>query len=159
MKKNVKYEQITKEIVTYEANDGTIFWDEKECEKYEATAECAINSMVDSISIKKLVYGEDIFFESVPFSCEGRVRAIEIRNANDVEIINKWIAFNYDNDPEKVKQHSVGIESIGETIVFEAYDGDIWELGTIDKLVEKYRKVLIKYLIGENENGEEKQNV
>ena len=147
MRKNVVYKQITKEVVTYVADDGTIFNSEEECNKYEQTANFAINVAFSKLELQRNEYvgDRDPF---CMFSCEDDVIAVKVKNANDVEIINKWIASRYDAKckPELL----IGAETIGTIQLFCIYDFDngVWELGTpedlkkmfidgVDKLIDK----------------------
>ena len=49
MKKNVTTITVTKDIIHYEAYDGTIFDSEDECKQYEKTSQCAINGAFNQI--------------------------------------------------------------------------------------------------------------
>ena len=147
MRKNVEYKQITKEVVTYVADDGEIFNSEEECNKYEQTAKFAINAAFNKLELQRNEYvgDRDPF---CMFGGEDDIVAVKVKNANDVEIINKWIASCYD---AKCKSELlIGADAIGTIQLFCIYDfgNEIWRIGTpeelkkmfadgIDKLVDK----------------------
>ena len=117
----------------YVANDGTEFQSEEECRKYEETATCAIKGMFNTLKMQETYAvgdGEPFNF----FYSEDTIHAVKIENADQLEIVNKWIRC-------KDKSHAlIGAEAIGtiQLIVSYPYCNDVWVIGTPDKLKEMY---------------------
>lgn len=119
----------------YVANDGTEFQSEEECRKYEETATCAINGMFDTLKMQtSYAVGDGEPFNSLSY--EDTIYAIKIENADQLEIVNKWIW-----DKDKTCE-LIGAEAIGtiQLISFDSYGNAIWVIGTPDKLKEMYIK-------------------
>lgn len=146
MEKKVKTIQMPKEIIKYVANDGTEFGSEEECKKYEETAICAITAAVNGITVNSCC-GDAILDSGAPFCCDGFLRAIKIKNVDDVETVNRWIiALNKEN-----KSNCITPNAIGSTFIFEEYDRWVYPHGDIEEMVKVFRESLEKYL------GEETQ--
>ena len=155
MRKNVKEIQITKEEITYIANDGTEFKTEDECRKYEDTAECAIRSALSKIVLKECP-SYSVVDDATSFAYEGTLRTIAIHDANDIEVVNKWII---NSVGEKYGTAiCIGTESIGKTLVFEEYEGWIVNWRTIDEMVERFKKSLLAHLTNEEEAKRNRKN-
>lgn len=126
----------TKEVVVrteYIANDGTKFTDKEECVKYENTCKCVIMSAYKELVVSTVCeYGlydecgsEEFYYDMV-----------EIKDASDLETVNKALKFNYTN--AKLLDSS----NIGK-IVLVGKDYDMSLTGystTIDKIVDAVKK-------------------
>ena len=152
MEKKVEYKQVTKEFITYVANDGEILFSEDECKKYEKTADCAIRGAMENITQKKTI-GENILGDAACFAYESTMRSIPIRDVNDVEIVNRWIINVHKSS--NIKDYTLlDKSSIGKTIIFEEYDGYLYIYGTIDDMVKQFKDTLEKYLgVNDTENN------
>ena len=116
---------------TYIANDGTEFKNREECEKYEETAQCAINSMFKKLKIQQTdSVGEDETFNL--FMYEDTMHAVKIETLEELEVVNKWICFK---DPT---QTTIGTEKIGTIQLINEYDGGVWVVGTPEELKDRY---------------------
>ena len=155
MRKNVKEIQITKEEITYIANDGTEFKIEDECRKYEDTAECAIWSALAKIVQEKSSV-ESIIDDSIGFAYDGVFYAIQINSTNDIEIVNKWIVNTLGE--KYAEEKCISTEAIGKTLIFEEYEGWIVNWGTIDEMVERFKKSLLTHLTNEEEAKRNRKN-
>ena len=132
-----KIEYVTK----YIANDGEEFLDEEACKKYEKTAECAINGMFKKLKVQETAcIGDGEPFGQ--FGYEDYLYAVKIENADQLEIVNKWIVSN-DNYSCCEKQ-LIGADKIGAIQLIDVYDGGVWTVGTPEELKEKYIKAIDK---------------
>ena len=136
MKKETKQIQKIEYEYTYIADDGTEFKSEEECKKYEETAKCAVNVMFDKLQkqVCKDV-GQDDWLSA--FGFEDDIYAVKIRNANDVDAVNKWIiSHKYSTD------QCIGVDAVGTIQLFEVYSyiDEIWHIGTVEKMKEEFSK-------------------
>ena len=143
-------ERITYKNV-YVANAGTEFSDEAECKKYEDTAICVINAMFQKIpheTNNSFCEYKDMFSS---FSCDDNMFAVKIRNADDVEVVNKWIMSHGNCNS------IIGPETIGTIQLFDVYDScSVWNIGTPEQLKEKYSKAVDSLYSTLIEKSEEK---
>lgn len=128
----VKEVKETKEVVVrtdYIAEDGKIFTDREECQKYDNTCQCVImaeyKQLVKATISEYELYGD---IGSVDFYYD----IVEIENETDREIINKALKFAYSNT--KIVEQS----EIGTTIlVAKDYDKSLTGYHTsIDNIIE-----------------------
>lgn len=142
--KEEKIEQTIYEVKkTYVANDGTEFKDLEECEKYEESSKCVINSMFNKLKTQKTEYIGDCDMFNM-FQYEDDMYAVKIENANQLEIVNKWIRENSE-DPEYLSA-----EAIGTIQLLLAFDSDIrcsWgvsPIGTPEQLKQMFSDAVDK---------------
>lgn len=148
MRKKVEYVPTTKEVITYEANDGTVFYSEEECSKYERSAFYAINFAFMSIP-KSQCEGQDFLNDAAYMTCEGVMHGITIRNADDLQIINTYINAYYDQCYGGGDITSIPVDYIGKRVILEFYEGNTYLYGTL----EEYKKTLCDaadHFFGEN---------
>ena len=74
----------------YVANDGKEFFSKEECEKYEQTAWFVIQQMFDSLEQQKTKRVREAFNYPI-LEHEEDITAINITNATDLEIVNRWV--------------------------------------------------------------------
>ena len=131
MRKNVEYKQVTKEVVTYVACDGTVFNSEEECQKYEKTAECVTNARFKNcVRQEEPVYR--LMDSACPFAYDGTFYRVFIRNSDDLAAVNIWIraAMCRESD-EYVRGCLLGEGCIGKEIILEEYDGYVYNYGDL----------------------------
>lgn len=140
MRKNVttKERTIVEEVVTYVANDGTVFRSEDECKKYETTAKCAIKAMFKGVP-KITVDGYD-FMDKAAFFANGDddIIAIYLNTLDDIEATNKWLLNEFGENGEEFALFSSA--DLGTIQFLEVYWGDhlFYMLGTADSLKKRY---------------------
>jgi len=137
---------------TYISDDGIAFPTMEACKEYESTSKFVINKMFSSLNIQKNECVGD-WDDLRCFGCDDTVYAIKIRNASDLEIVNKWIGTHeYANDFLKV-------EAIGTIQLICEYDFDssLWNIGTPDDLKKMYCRV-IDYMFDKLKSDEGDQN-
>lgn len=132
MKKIEKEITRIERITEYEATDGTVFKNEEECKKYEASAKCAIESAYKKTF--KTFDGIGISTEScrfATFGCDSKLYAVKINNADELKVFN--MRQGKDND-------NLGADSIGKEIVIEAPDWDDYHyiLGTREDIKAEF---------------------
>ena len=149
MKKDVQYRQITKEVVRYIADDGTEFESEEQCKAYEKTAKHAINMAFKSLNHTECSGGR-ILDNGAPFAYDGTLYVVHIRDANDLDIINKWV-LSINNRSET---QCVPVSYIGKTVVLDKYYDDVWFSGTIEEIIERFKDTVESLL--SNKTQEEK---
>lgn len=103
MKKIERKVQDEKVIVEYEANDGTVFYDASECDKYEKTCVCAIKARLRQIAIK--VDTEDCLLDG---SCETTMFVIQPKTDTDIFVIQQALSLNNSNNAECVSGDDIG---------------------------------------------------
>lgn len=130
--KRVEYKDV------FIAGDGTEFSSEDECRKYEESAKYAVKQLIKGVP-QQATFGIGQDFLS-SFGYEDNIRAFKIRNADDVDAINRWmkITFNLDNSAND----GVSVDHIGTIQLFEtyAYDEGIWHIGSVDEMKEMFCK-------------------
>lgn len=133
--KEITKERVVKEVVCYEANDGTRFSDRDECRKYENSA---LN--VVKVRFKKLVIGITNECCLMDTGCEdGDWYIVEIKNRDDVNTIAMYGSLiGYHGD-------IVTDDDIGKEVIIGTYgDDDIWRAGTLDEIIDRIRKSYMK---------------
>ena len=135
MKKNIETITVTKDIIHYEALDGTLFDSEEECMKYEKTAICAINGAFSQIP-QTDVNGDEFSNEIGSFSYDDTIHAVYIKDVNALVVINKWLT--------SVKVDRLfSADDIGTIQLFDTYDdSDVWLMGT----PEEYKKRMCDFI-------------
>ncbi len=131
MRKKIDTITVTKEIITYEALDGTIFDNEDECRKYEKTAQCAINGAFEQLP------REDVDAEALndtvgDFSDDDTLHSIYIEDANTLEVINRWLVHNGWGSSK------LSAKDIGTILLYDTYDTDVWIIGTPEEYKKKF---------------------
>lgn len=136
--KEEKFEKTIYEVKkTYVANDGTEFKDMEECEKYEATAKCVINEMFNKLNFQRsqcVGIAHDIF---TAISSYDDMYAVKIENANQLEIVNKWL-----HEQDGYVNNYLGEETIGTVQLINEYDDGVWTVGTPERLKEEFSKAI-----------------
>lgn len=131
MKKNVEYVTVQKEVVKWEAYDGTIFSDENECALYERTAKCAINGAFEKIPQTEIC-AEYLYDGIGSLSYDDRLHAVFIEDVNTLEIVNRWIEQNYGGVSK------LSAKDIGTVLLYDTYDTDVWLIGTPEEYKKKF---------------------
>lgn len=73
----------------YIASDGREFKDEAECKKYEATCQCAMNTLGLEMALQ--VFAADNFKDATAcIDWDDRIFLFEPKSANDIDALNKW---------------------------------------------------------------------
>ncbi len=140
MKKNVERRErtVVDEVITYVANDGTVFKSEEECNKYEDSAECAIRSLFNGV--KKHRESGDIFLDAAtPFpSYEDDVYMIYLESIETIEAVNKWLDCLFGHYGAKLGLFS--LEELGTTqlVTVSAYDPVFYIWGDAEKVKDRF---------------------
>ena len=143
--------EIIKEMVEvtkgYKATDGTFFKDESECRKYEASAFAAAQAAAHTLVTKK-TSAEGVFGDYM-FCCEDTVMVFDIKNADDLQLINTYLKLL------NVGNATVGPCYIGQKVAIDlyAYDNCIYIIGTRDEM-EKNFQANMDLLFGPRENDQ-----
>ena len=134
----------TREVVIkteFIAEDGKVFTDREECQKYDNTCQCVIMAAYKSL-VKGTISEYGLYDEC---GCEDfYYDLVEIKNENDRETVNKALKFAYKN------ARLVTEEEIGKTImVAKEYDDSLTGYHTtIDNILNRikgnYEKELSK---------------
>lgn len=103
MKKIERKVQDEKVIVEYEANDGTVFSDASECDKYEKTCICAIKARLKQIAIK--AESEDCLLDG---SCETMMYVVQPKSDADIFVIQQALSYQSSNNAERVSGDDIG---------------------------------------------------
>lgn len=103
MKKIERKIQDEKVVVEYEANDGTVFYDASECDRYEKTCICAIRARLKQIAIK--VDAEDSLLDG---SCETMMYVVQPKSDTDIFVIQKALSYRQSNNAERVSGDDIG---------------------------------------------------
>lgn len=129
----------------YVADDGTEFATEEQCKSYEQTAKFAIECMLKKLNQLTTYNFVNSIDELNTFGYDDTMYAIEIRNTNDVETVNKWVLSHGDCN----KDACIGTETIGTIQLFDCWDdASIWNIGTPDDLKARYAKGVDKLIEG-----------
>lgn len=129
--------------VTYVANDGTVFTDRDECDKYEKTAECVIDGAFSNIKINETYCaGEDM----PQIGLDENMIGVEIKNELDLNTVNMWMTYHNAEKSYNIrddKKHSIPLDSsaIGTVHIFSEYGGDYcYWWGSVDVVKEYFHK-------------------
>lgn len=109
----IKVTRTVEEVTGYKAFDGTTFKMREECEAYENTAGAVFTKNLMNICVgKKFFYECDIYEEYGYGSEEFQYAVVDIKDENDLEIINRFSEFYYKGDCNNY----VGKEYIGKRV-------------------------------------------
>lgn len=116
--------------IKYVAIDGEVFSTREECETYERTTIDAIDAQFKKLPMQiSEGFIEDTCFNE--FTCDDDMYAVKIENAEQLEIINKWLTAHHNTD-------KIGIDKIGTIQLIDFYDDDdVWILGTPTEFKER----------------------
>ena len=103
MKKIERKIQNESVVIEYEANDGTVFHDASECDKYEKTCICAIRARLKQIAIK--VDTEDGLLDG---SCETMMYVVQPKSDADIFVIQQALSYNNSGNAERVSGDDIG---------------------------------------------------
>lgn len=125
----------TKEVKTYKtfyiAGDGTQFSDRAECEKYEKTASCAIESAFIQ-TFKTDDPNHRMLQENVPLAecSENTLVAVRVKNEEQLQVFNRWLL------DRQMLSTALGADAIGKTHIIEepCYDNERYYWFTTDEL-------------------------
>ena len=146
--KKVEYKTV------YVADDGTEFTSSDECKKYEESAKYAVKQLIKDIPRQDTNgVGQD-FLSS--FGYDDNIIAFKVRNADDVEAINRWIKCTFDIDGTF---KGVSLDDIGTIQLFETYDYDngLWRIGSVEYIKELFCKEVdnwVTKLVDKPEEGD-----
>lgn len=127
MKKIERKIQDERVVVEYEANDGTVFHDASECDKYEKTCICAIKARLKQISIK--AESEDCLLDG---SCDTMMYVVQPKSDADIFVIQQALSYHCSNNAERVSGDDIGrVLLVGFT-----YDDDYVFVMKLDAIVK-----------------------
>lgn len=149
MRKNVEEKMVKQEVITWVANDGTVFKDEAECLKYEETARGVINGAFMNIKKKSETNAECISEATGGVGYDDIIYAVEIDSEQTLKDVNMWLKFN---GVDKV----FSSDKIGTVQLIDKYDGDIWLMGSIGEYKERFCKAIDSLI---DWNKDEKEEV
>lgn len=153
-----KTETIEKLVkIEYIAEDGTIFYNEEECKKYEESALFAVSKQLKRLDKKKNGASEyDIYDEC---SDEYLVEIFNAETERDLENIRRYIYLKVASRFGKVNEHDVELPNITaghEVIVHWNYDEDgVWTIGdgSINAFCDYIRGNLMRLITPKEENA------
>lgn len=153
-----KTETIEKLVkIEYIAEDGTIFYNEEECKKYEESALFAVSKQLKRLDKKKNGASEYDIYDECSDEC-----LVEIFNAEterDLENIRRYIYLKVASRFGKVNEHDVELPNITaghEVIVHWNYDEDgVWTIGdgSINAFCDYIRGNLMRLITPKEENA------
>lgn len=133
-----------KEIVRYEAIDGTEFFIKEECEQYEKSATCAINAKYST-----LVAGKTNSYDLLYGDSDSTVDIVKLSKEEDITTVLHFIAHKncYSKDNESLVEYIPILKNAvnsGEFVfVGHNYDDDwCWVYGTTSSILEKINNVI-----------------
>ena len=145
--KEIKRTKTIEEVVGYESEDGKRFTTKEECEKYEQSAEYAVEKMFDGICVKKdeeTRFAECSIFENYGYGGEDYCYVIaDINTEAELKIANmygKMRAGTYFNPLEAKYIGKRVLIAVGYT-----WDPAFYVRGTEEEMVEEFRSTMSKF--------------
>ena len=124
--KEITRERTVREVVGYEANDGTPFESKEECLKYEKSALSVVRDRFN-----KLIVGETYEYGLLEAGCEdGKWYILNIKNADDVNTVAMYGSLR------GCYGSLATDDDIGKEIVIATWDDEIWRRGRLDEIIE-----------------------
>ena len=131
--KKIEREITTKELVGYEATDGTMFQSEEECAKYEGSAVGVLMGRIMKFTVNKGT--EYDIFDGIGCG-DTEVYVVRPRDEKDIDTVKQL--FELRGYAKEKAEYYKGLkldEQVGKIIfVSVGYDGDMW-LSTMDALI------------------------
>lgn len=145
--RTISREIIKKETKTiYEANDGTLFTCKEQCEAYENTEECVINSAFESV-LSCSVSGESIQ-DAMNYPCaDDDYVVVEVKDVNVFKVVNMKIGFS--GGLKKVPVSCIG----KSVIVYKGYDGETSFCGEVNEFIDRINNNLRKLFCNKKEEN------
>lgn len=133
-----------KEIVRYEAVDGTEFFVKEECEQYEKSATCVINAKYST-----LVVGKTNSYDLLYGNSDDTVDIVKLSKEEDIATVLHFIAHknNYSIDDKPIVNDipilKNAIDSGEFVFIGHNYeDSWCWIYGTTSSILEKINNVI-----------------
>ena len=132
--------------VEYIAEDGTVFYDKEECEKYEKSALTVVKSKLKRLNNKKYTAWEDLLYLSNE-DCD--LEIFNIQDETDLDNLNQYVVLTLSEShayKEHIKEVSEKISTCGvghEVMVFWGYEHDYVNIigdGSLNAYIELLRK-------------------
>lgn len=165
--KVVEVEKTIKEVTGYTADDGTFFKDKEECEKYEQTAEAVISARFAKL-IKAKFSHDAILNAPYRFMMvydDAYYAVIRMENEDDLKAANMYLNIcKYDAEYNGV----LGVneftkDMIGQDVIVMVqdyeYDNRCWIFGTLDELINNYRKAFQFAMLDKDKRDEIVKNM
>lgn len=134
--KKIEMEKVIKEkIITYQADDGTIFDNLEECKKYEETAKMVAYGMIKD---KKIA--DTTVYDFLDNGADDEVIEVwHIDTVETAELLNRYLKLATE---DKSNAHLIETADVGKDIIIQwSYDREYcWSLGSIEDYIEKIRK-------------------
>ena len=138
MKKNVEKRErtVVEEVVTYVANDGTVFKSEEECKKYEVSAMCAVKALFNGVKQYE-EYGDTFLGKAAKWvGSDDSIYTVCFDSLSDIEATNKWLQMVYGQNGDKTALFSSS--DLGTIQIIQAYDDCFWQMGTPDDVKKRF---------------------
>lgn len=146
MKKIEKTENIEKKIIVYQAVDGTEFDSMTECEKYEKSAACVINTKYN-----KLIVGTTNEADLLQGNCDNTIDILQPQYDEDINTILQFIAYKccYNSDNTTLKSYydiiKGAILSSEYLFVGRNFDDNLaWVIGTCTSIMDNITNIIRK---------------
>lgn len=142
MEKVVEKVLVIEENVLWKAYDGKTFTSEEECKKYEETAESVIKKAFMKLVVGNIVPECDIWANYGYGSEEFMMAIIDIKDANDLMIANKYLDF-------RKADELIDSKYIGKRIMVNLgyfYEDNIYKVNprTMEEVIEQFTKDMAK---------------
>lgn len=127
--REITKERVVKDVIGYEANDGTRFDSKEECQKYEKSALSVVKER-----FKRLIVGETYEDDLMNAGCEDGIwYIIKIKNGDDVNTAAMYGSLR------GCSGAIVTDDDIGKEVVIGTYDDYFWRVGTLDEIINRIK--------------------
>ena len=150
--------------VEYVAEDGTVFYNEEECKKYEESALFAVSKKLKRLSIRSLCQND--FNDEANDECE--VEVFDVQTDNDLENLRRYLYLRMQKngasesyidkcftDESRTEYVFDGVTKGHEVIIWWNYDNDyfwVYRDGSIDGYLSYTRDKITKLIIPEKKD-------
>lgn len=153
--KEIKRTKTIEEVIGYEAKDGKQFKTKEECEKYEQSAEYAVEKMFDSICVKKdeeTRFAECSIFENYGYGGEDYCYVIaDIKTEAELKIANMYGKMRAGTYFKPLEAKYIGkrvLIAVGDT-----WDPAFYVRGTEEEMVEEFKRTMAGFFRPDEEQG------
>lgn len=141
--KAIKETRIIEEVKGYEAMDGTFFYDECECKKYEESARAIITARAKGY----MIYSGSQYDLYDELSFDNGLEIYDIKDADAAKAVAQYVIIKTDNQTETLFDKYIG----NKVILNWSYDEEYCWWFTLDEFIKQIKANYTKMIIPKTE--------
>lgn len=145
--KELKRTKTIEEVYAYEAKDGKQFTTKEECEKYEQSAEYAVEQMFESICVKRdgeARFSECYIFENYGYGGEDYCYVVaDIKTEEELKIANMYGKMRASMYFKPLEAKYIGKRVL--IAIGDKWSPEFYVRGTEEEMVEEFKRTMATF--------------